>query len=208
MPESSLEKFLLLVRSPEARPFVKLLLLLLVLLLVFRLGQRILRVFRRAGPVALLDPSLEMDLQPLPLARSNSPLTVYHVPVRLAVIVIAPLGRDTAEPTHSEVPQLLDQMVPGLASILTHDETIVRIWPRQLSATGFIHSLSRHLHLPGDRGRGTPWCLVAGRTTFDERPFGVGLALAAGKSNNLGVIELKHEAQWLEVLRTRQLPRT
>lgn len=128
---------------------------------------------------------------------------VYHVPVRLAVVVIAPLGRESDPPTHSEVPKLLDRIVPGLASALSHDQTIVKIWPRQLSATGFAPYLLRHVRLPGDKGRSSPWCLLAGRTTFGDAAYAIGLALGAAAPNNLGLIAVESEHQWLDVVRMR-----
>jgi hypothetical protein len=159
---------------------------------------------RRPAPVTLTDASLVIDLSSLPIGDPHSSrLTVYHIPVRLAVVVIAPLGREANPPTHSQVPELLNQLVPNLASVMGHDETIVKIWPRQLSATGFGPTLLRHLQLPGGRGQGTPWCLVSGRTTFAAASYAIGLALAASSVNNLGIVSVESEHQWLDVLRLR-----
>jgi hypothetical protein len=172
-----------------------------VLLAVLR---QVVRWVRQPEPTSATDRSLVLDLGLLPTAQpGQTRLTVYHVPVRMAVVVIAPLGRESDPPTHSDVPTLLDHIVPGLASVLTHDQTIVKIWPRQLSATGFAPTLVRHAPLPGGRGHATPWCLVSGRTTFDGASFAIGLALAATTPNNLGLIVVESEHQWLDVLRMR-----
>jgi hypothetical protein len=159
---------------------------------------------RRPSPPPQADQSFLIDLASLPIAEpGKTQLMVYHVPVRLAVVVIAPLGRDSHAPRHSEVRDLLDHLVPGLAAVMTNDQTLVRIWPQQLSATGFAPTLLRHAPLPSDRGRGTPWCMLAGRTLFGGASFAVGLALAATAPTNLGLINVQSDHQWLEILRMR-----
>lgn len=172
--------------------------------IVIALARNVFRWLRRPVAAPPHDDALDIDLAGLPTATAGQTrLTVYHVPVRLAVVVIAPLGRDGEPPRHSQVPELLDHVVPGLASLLNHDQTIVRIWPTQLSATGFAPSLLRHARLPTERGRDTPWCLVAGRATFQSASYAIGLALAAAAPNNLGLIAVETEHRWLDVLRLR-----
>jgi hypothetical protein len=172
--------------------------------IVLGLIRHVARWARRPERAVLLNESLLLDLSELPTTEPGLPrVTVYHIPVRLAVVVIAPLGRESDPPKHSEVPLLLDQIVPGLASALSRDQTIVRIWPRQLSATGFAPSLMRHVRLPSDRGRSSPWCLVSGRTTFNNASYSIGLALCAATPNNLGLVVVESEHEWLDVLRVR-----
>ena len=193
-----------LLHDPQKRRLVMFAAGLIGLAVVLALLRRIMGWFRRSVPVSTTDESLVIELSALPAAEPGTTrLTVYHVPVRLAVVVIAPLGRDSDPPTHSEVPKLLNGIVPGLASVLSRDQTIVKIWPRQLSATGFAPSLMRHVRLPGDKGRGTPWCLVAGRTTFGDGSYAAALALGADSPNNLGLITVESEHQWLDVVRMR-----
>jgi hypothetical protein len=191
-----------LLQDPQKRRLVMFAAGLIGLAIVLAILRRIMRWFRRSVPVSVVNESLVIELSALPTAEPGATrLMVYHIPVRLAVVVIAPLGRDSDPPTHSQVPKLLDRIVPGLASALSHDQTIVKIWPRQLSATGFAPSLLRHVRLPGDKGRRTPWCLVAGRTTFNHASYAVGLALGADSPNNLGLIAVESEHQWLDVVR-------
>lgn len=204
MPAIDWHKLEALWTDPTKRQLVLFAAALVGLAILLAVLRRIAGWFRRSVPVSTTDESLVIELSALPAAEPGATrLTVYHVPVRLAVVVIAPLGRESDPPTHSEVPKLLDRVVPGLASVLSHDQTIVKIWPRQLSATGFAPSLMRHVRLPGDNGRGTPWCLVAGRTTFGDASFAVGLALGADCPNNLGLIAVESEHQWLDVVRMR-----
>ena len=193
-----------LLHDPQKRRLILFAVGLIGLAIALAILRRIMGWFRRSVPVSTVDESLVIELSALPAAEPRATrLTVYHVPVRLAVVVIAPLGRESDPPTHSQVPRLLDRIVPGLASTLSHDQTIVKIWPRQLSATGFAPSLMRHVRLPGDKGRGTPWCLVAGRTVFNNASYAVGLALGADSPNNLGLIAVESELQWLDVVRMR-----
>jgi hypothetical protein len=193
-----------LLHDPMKRRLVLFAAGLIGLAIVLAVLRGVARWFRRPVDTSRTDDSLAIDLASLPAAGSDSTrLTVYHVPVRLAVVVIAPLGRESEPPTHSEVPKLLDRIVPGLAAAMRNDQTIVKVWPRQLSATGFAPSLMRHVRLPGDKGRGTPWCLVAGRTTFGDGSYAVGLALGADAPNNLGLISVESEHQWLDVVRVR-----
>jgi hypothetical protein len=174
------------------------------LAVILGLLRQAVKWMRRPDEAPPTDRSLIIDLGALPIAEPGATrLTVYHVPVRLAVVVIAPLGRDSTAPKHSDVPKLLDHIVPGLGSVMAHDQTIVKIWPQQLSATGFAPTLMRHVQLPGDRGRETPWCLVTGRSSFGGASFAIGLALAAAAPNNLGLIAVESEHQWLDVLRMR-----
>jgi hypothetical protein len=193
-----------LLSDPDKRRLMLFAAGLIGLAIVLGLLRQVMKWARRPEQAPTTDSSLLIDLASLPIAGPGTTrLTVYHVPVRLAVVVIAPLGRDSAPPKHSDVPKLLDHIVPGLASVLTHDQTIVKIWPQQLSATGFAPTLMRHAPLPGERGEETPWCLVSGRSTFSGASFAIGLALAAAAPNNLGLIAVESEHQWLDVLRMR-----
>src|SRR5262245_55422265 len=108
-----------LFNDPVKRRLVLFAAALIGLAIVLAVARRLLNWIRR--PVSLLpsDASLEIDLAGLDSATpGQTRLTVYHVPVRLAVVVIAPLGRDSDPPKHSQVPELLDHVVPGLAALL------------------------------------------------------------------------------------------
>ncbi len=131
-------------------------------------------------------------------------LTCYGVPVRVAVIVLAPTGRHGELPSGMEMPTLAEGIVPGLMTILSRDRPQVERWPPQLSRHGFIQSFFSNVRLPGDKGKGTPWCSVVGRVDHEGNSYLVGFVLCASKNNALGPVEIEHAGRWLDVLRLRE----
>lgn len=177
---------------------------LLGLIAVWIAARSYARFVSRKKPLPTGPSPLDFDLGVLPVPDESVDellLHVYHIPVRLGVVVIAPLGRDGKPPAGDDVPELLDHAVPGLGRLLRHDRTQLRLWPVQLSSTGFVHSLSRHVALPGAAGKGTPWCLVAGKVVTGTGQYVIGTALCAAEPNNLGLLSVESEHQWLDVLR-------
>jgi hypothetical protein len=130
-------------------------------------------------------------------------LTFYHVPVRLALLVLAPVGRDGQLPPSDQLPELVDQLVPGLMGVLRRDQPEFRRWPAQLSSEGFTKAFFSHLRLPGDRGKGTPWCSIAGKFETDQTQYLAGLVCRAAAGNSLSQVAIQHAGQWLDVLRVR-----
>lgn len=173
-----------------------------LLLIVFA----VLLLRRRAVAPEPPAPDLHIDLTALP-AHGPDPegpwLEVYGLPVRLAVLVLAPAGRNSPAPDEAELPQLLDSLAPGLAEIVQTHAPLVRCWPFQLSTQGFAHAFFNNVQLPGERGKGTPWCAVAGRFEQGERQFLAGLACVADRPNSLSQVTVAHVGQWLDVLRIR-----
>src|SRR5258708_3264210 len=92
-------------------------LLLILLFLLFRSVRGLLRHLfggRRKGTLESDRDFLE-DLSDAPLPTGepgDRRLTVYHVPVRMRLVVVAPLGREM-EVNASAVEKTLDQIVPG-----------------------------------------------------------------------------------------------
>ncbi len=152
-------------------------------------------------------PELAIDINSLD-AHGPPPgpprLEIYGMPVRLAVLVIAPAGRQGELPPPSLLPALLERMVPGIAAVIALHEPMIRRWPAQLSSQGFVQSFFNNVALPGSRGKGTPWCGAAGRLQIGERTFLVGMIYAADKPNGLGQFTVQHESQWLDMLRIRK----
>ena len=204
MDRNLIEQLRSLLDASGLRPKLPFILALFGLVAVLLVVRRVLAWIGRPGRTAIVDSSLLIDTSTLPLPRGDGTMrvTVYHVPVRLAAVVIAPLGREAESPSVGAVPRILEAVVPGLSDAFASDEPVVRIWPRQLSATGFAHSLARHVPLPGT-GKGSPWCLVAGRVSVGRQSFAIGLALAAATPNNLSLVTIESEHQWLDVLRIR-----
>ena len=173
--------------------------LLVFIVLVF-LTRRVVKLFRKPKEISLVDPLRVVDLSAEPLGKNErTNLKVHNLPVRLGVVVLAPLGRLDL-PDDEEIPNILDGLVPGLGKFVADDTPIVRSWPNQVSVGGFANNLALHMQVGGKDLTETPWCLVAGKT---KRPGGlllVTLALAAEASNRLGVVRLDDESQWMQAI--------
>lgn len=130
-------------------------------------------------------------------------LELYHVPVRLSLLVLAPVGRDGELPDARRLPELIDQLVPGLMGVLEADQPVFHRWPPQLSSEGFTKAFFSHVNLPGDRGKGTPWCGMAGKFEADGGQYLVGLVCRSADRNSLGQVVVEHMGKWLDVLRVR-----
>jgi len=129
-------------------------------------------------------------------------LTVYHVPTRLRLVVLAPAGKEVdVESTQAE--ELLNRVLPGLGAIAGVDKPRIRVWPPQLSQHGFATAFFRHTITGAKEGQASPWVLVAGRSSFNQPAILIGLALSAEEPNNLGRLSLEPH-QWLDVLRIRE----
>jgi len=169
-----------------------------VLLLVFR---------RRPKAVSPPEPDLAIDVETLQVPTPTNEgvqLECYGTPVRLAVLVVAPVGRGAAAPTSEQLLRIVDQLLPGLVDVVDEHQPVVRVWPPQLSSQGFVNAFFHKVSLPGDRGKGTPWCGVAGKFTAAGQPFLAGLICRAADANGLSAIAIQHDGQWNDVLRIKR----
>ncbi|NLF72794.1 MAG: hypothetical protein GX575_27480 [Candidatus Anammoximicrobium sp.] len=174
-------------------------LLLLILFLLLR---------RRARQPEPASPDWRIDVAELPAhgPPADGPrLEFYGTPVRLAVLVLAPAGRNSPTPAESDVPALLDDLVPGLADVVAAQGPLIRLWPCQLSTRGFVSSFFGNVRLPGDRGKGTPWCAAAGRFEAGSQQLLAGLVCAADRPNSLSQITIAHTGQWMDVVRVKEV---
>jgi hypothetical protein len=168
---------------------------LVVLMFLFRV------VFGRKKHV---DPLIEtkhlVDLSEIPLPEDGPyGLRVQNLPGKLGVVVFAPLGK-IKPPAADETFAVLNTVVPGLGKMARRDNPIVQTWSNQVSVTGFANTLARHLIVPGRDLTDTPWCLLVGKLKRPEGLMVVGLAIGMEAPNNLGVIRLNDETQWLQFL--------
>ena len=163
-------------------------------------------LFRRKPIAEVHDPQLHLDLESLGEAgpgENCTPVEFYNVPMRLAAVVIAPSGRGSKLPPEPSWPTMLDAMVPGMADVLATHKPQFHRWPSQLSTSGFARKFFSGVALPGNKGKGTPWCMVAGRCESDFDPVLVGMIFRSDRANNLGQFELERATKWLDVLRVR-----
>jgi hypothetical protein len=161
-------------------------------------------VRRRRRVPAPVAPTLKVNVAALPEAgppESGPALRIYNVPVRLAMVVLAPVGRGAETPAADEVSEIIDQIVPGLGAVAAAHGSAIKVWPAQLSSQGFLHQFSVNVGLPGDAGKGTPWCSACGRFEADGTPYLAGLLLCAAKGNSLGQFLVERESQWPDMLR-------
>ncbi len=162
------------------------------------------RVLRRRAEATPAEPDLTIDLDSL--GDQGPPpgvpsLELYHIPVRLAGVVIAPAGRaGTLPQSPQEIDHALECLVPGLSRVAAkHRPRLIR-WPAQISSRGFSLALFGNLEFPGDDGKGTPWAAIAGSFKVDGHPLMIGLVMRANQANQHGQITVESEPQWLAVL--------
>ena len=133
-------------------------------------------------PVAApLSPDLKIDV--VTLGEQGPPhgppvLEFYNLPVRLAAVVFVPAGLGRELPPAEQLPPLLDAIIPGLDKVAALHGSVVRRWPKQVSATGFAHLFFSNAKLPGTGGKGTPWSSVAGVFKYQGNPVMAGLVLS------------------------------
>ncbi|MBT6458520.1 MAG: hypothetical protein HOK57_01700 [Planctomycetaceae bacterium] len=177
---------------------------LLGLVILALLTRRVVRLFKKPSEVSLVDPLRVVDLTAEPLGKtSRVDLKVHNMPVRLGVVVLAPLGRIEL-PDDDELPSILDGLVPGLGAFIEIDKPIIRTWSNQVSVGGFANNLALHMQVENQDLTETPWCLVAGKTKRPDGLLLVTLALAAATQNRLGVVRLEDESQWMQAIQVNQ----
>jgi hypothetical protein len=175
-----------------------------IAIVVLLLAMQLFRRRRRAAET--LQPELKVEVAALPDAGPPAgppTLEFYNLPVRLAAVVLAPVGLGRQLPSDDLLSGMLDAVVPGLDSVAALHRPLVRRWPNQLSARGFAHLFFKHARLPGVGGKGTPWSSAAGIVKFGTQPIMVGLVLRAAGPNSLGQTIIEAEHQWLGCLRVR-----
>ena len=177
---------------------------LLGLVILALLTRRVVRLFKKPSEVSLVDPLRVVDLTAEPLGKtSRVDLKVHNMPVRLGVVVLAPLGRIEL-PDDDELPSILDGLVPGLGAFIEIDKPIIRTWSNQVSVGGFANNLALHMQVENQDLTETPWCLVAGKTKRPDGLLLVTLALAAATQNRLGGVRLEEESQWMQAIQVSQ----
>lgn len=180
-------------------------LLILALVLLFLLGksiQLLSRALKQQKKDSEWDDPMRIRLESCPLpahSPSENRLAVYHVPVRIRLVVVAPVGK--AEPMQmNEIPDHLDHVFPGLASFVMSQLPRIEIWPGQFSSSGFATLFHRCLIKEEPDGQPSQWIFLTGRAISQGRSFYIGLALWSDTKTGIGRRKLS-PLQWLEVLR-------
>ena len=117
--------------------------------------------------------------------------------------MVAPAGTETQVDVE-HVNELLEQVIPGLAAIATHDQPRIRVWPPQLSQQGFAVAFQRHTRRPEPEGQPSRWLLAAGRVQIGRQSVLLGLALWTEVPSTLTQVVLEPH-QWLDVVRIKSI---
>lgn len=141
------------------------------------------------------------DFGEFAVPQTGPQLRFFNVPTRLALVVMAPVGRDGRLPDREIWPNLIDRAIPQVRGVIDAHHTELRPWPNQLSTEGFCKKFFHALQLPNEQGKGSKWSAVAGRFSALNNRFLVGLLLRADEPNNLGQITVERDAQWLDIFR-------
>lgn len=128
-------------------------------------------------------------------------LEFYNVPVRLALIVMAPAGRVRDLPPIPQWGELYDAIVPGLSKVVAAHRPKICRWPAQPSARGFAHLFFQHVRLPGQGGKGSPWSSAAGLMKVEGQPVLVGMVFRTAEPSAHGQEVIESEENWLRILR-------
>ncbi len=132
---------------------------------------------------------------PPPRGHRHYELRVMNQPVRLRLVVVAPVGKRPV----GKVDSVLEQVLRGLGEVSIEDKPRIRVWPPQLSAKGFAPTFFRLTKKPDPDGKPSRWVLLAGPARAGAAPVLVGLAAVTEAPTKLGLITLD-ELQWAEVL--------
>ena len=152
-----------------------------------------------------LERGLREDLAeyPPPPPAGGRRLTVTGVPVRVRLVVVAPAGKQHDPLTPDDVPAVLDDVLRGLGGIVRADRPRVRVWPPQLSATGFAPTFHRLVASPDAGAEWSRWVKLAGPARTGRRPILLGLALLADEPLKLGDVQVE-TTEWGELLRVER----
>ena len=162
-----------------------------VLLLLFAAMRR----GKKGDPETGLGDDLS-TLPPAPKGPRHYQLYVMNQPARLRLVVIAPVGKKTV----GKVDSALEQIFRGLGEVSFDDKPRIRIWPAQLSTTGFAPTFFRLTKSPDAEGKASRFVMLAGPARAGAMPVLLGLVVEVEERSKLGKLTMT-ETQWGEVLR-------
>ena len=205
--EDGQEKAAELVEQLQGLPTAKLVkyaaiavVVLVVLLILWKLLTR-----RKREPARQV-PDLAVDV--MGLGTEGPPaggpvLEFYNVPVRLAAVVLAPAGRVRQLPPLNQLDAVYEAIVPGMARVVATHRPLLRRWPAQLSPRGFANTFFTHARLPGEGGKGTPWCSAAGLVKIEGQPVMAGLVMRTESPSSHAQETIESEEQWMRILQIK-----
>jgi hypothetical protein len=161
-------------------------------------------MLRRKKPKGI-DPEAGMaeDLRaypPPPAQKAPRPLTVQGQPVRVRLVVLAPVGRQVLA-ADGDVQPILDKVVRGMGLAARYDQPEVRVWPLGMSNVGFTPMFFRRVLRPQPAGTPSNWILLAGEARAGAQRVLLGLALWSEQPTKMGNVAVQPD-EWNELLRT------
>lgn len=136
---------------------------------------------------------------PAPPPVQYCQLLYLNEPVRVRLVIVAPLGRREL-PGNLET--LLDQAVRGLGQVLAQDKPAWRTWPAQLSWKGFMPTFTRYVQLPTREEEPTPYQLVCGQIRLGGQMVALGMVLLSEEEMHRQT-RLLEAHQWVEQCRVQ-----
>ena len=176
-----------------------------VALIVLYIVYKLLRRKRKAPVKGVADLSIDvtsLDSEGPPAGAAV--LEFFNVPVRLAALILAPAGRVRELPSIDQLDDVFEAILPGLSKVVATHKPLLRRWPAQVSSRGFAHAVFQHCRLPGDGGKGTPWCAAAGGAKLGGQPVMAGLIMRTESASGHGQQIIDAEEKWLGCLRVKQ----
>jgi hypothetical protein len=122
---------------------------------------------------------------PPPSQQAPNPLTFQGLPLRLRLVVLAPVGRRTVA-GGAEAEHILEQVVRGMGQAAAYDQPKVRIWPLGLSNAAFAPIFFRRVQRPQPAGSPSNWILLAGQASAGAQTVHLGLALWSEELTQIG----------------------
>ena len=162
-------------------------------------------VFRRLGGKKEVDAEAGLDetladYPPVPPLGTHR-LSFEGRPVRLRLVVMAAAGRgDDLRPSMTN--GLLESVLYGMGSVAKCDDPRIRVWPAQLSQTGFAPKFFRRVMRPEAEGEMSPWILVAGPARAGAKVILLGMALETAEPSTRGSVPLD-VIRWPEIFRVQ-----
>lgn len=140
------------------------------------------------------------EYPPAPAGALHCRLLIDSIPVRLRLVVLAPIG--DVEVNLDDAEEILDRLAPRLGDVARQDRPRVRLWPRQVSASGFAQQFNANVVTPEADGEQSEWILVAGRAKIGKRALMIGLAAQSKTPTSIGAKTVDID-DWTRLLQVR-----
>jgi hypothetical protein len=146
--------------------------------------------------------SAEIDLEEVAGAFSepgDHQVSVRGFPGRLRLVVMAPAASYVGDLLPEMAESLLDWIQPGLGAVYEQDTPRVIVWPRAASEGRFLDLVSQAVKVPEERGRKTPWVVLAGTTSLGRQRIYLCVAVHLDRAGYIREVRVEKD-KWGELL--------